>query len=850
VKPVHLKAILIASALIVVSGIFYLNSKSTNLQQFRQEIQLLRDIRLINALINQELLTIRYQLYTNFDSLSDYITKLKVKHQALQELNKSSHQAINTSELNSLLRYLNKKFTMTEDFKTANALLKNSLTVFPNLNADLLSKLTNYENTDVVASHVDSLLRDIYLYSLTNDNHIDTQILQKVEALENLQYRVAPEIAPHLHVIHKHAKTVISKRQELNKVVNQLLGLPIEFLTYNLQRAYALHNEKVVEQSNTYRIILFILSLLLLSTTGYILFKLKRKTYELEHEKNRALVTLHSIGDGIITTDANAVVRYLNPVAEQLTGWNNSYARGEHLSNIFHVFDERTNRRIDNIVEQCIAENRNISSATQSVLVSRDGSKTAIEDTAAPIRGFNDDIIGTIIVFRDVSRTRELSRKLSYQASHDALTNVINRRAFEMQLTKAIKLAKDSGDKHALLYLDLDQFKVVNDTCGHDAGDQLLIQVTSLLQSKLKPTDTLARLGGDEFGILLRNSSLNLAKEFAEAMLTALKQFRFEWQSIHFHLGVSIGITMIDQSTANVVSAMSAADMACYVAKDTGRNRVHIYSRGNKELVRRRDEMQWMSKLTRALKENRFVLYKQPIVALGSDKRQNVRYELLLRLHDTDGRLIQPSEFIPAAERYNFMPTLDRWVIRAAFAHLSENNEENASYSINLSGTSLNTNTLLKYIKLEHDKYNINPNNICFEITETAAIDNLPKVAKIIRELKQDGFKFALDDFGKGVSSFMYLSSLPVDYLKIDGEFVKNLLNNTVNHAIIWSINNIGRILGIQIIAEYVENEHLHDALIDIGIDYAQGYKFGEPVPLHETMDYKNRNVIAPVTIA
>jgi diguanylate cyclase (GGDEF)-like protein/PAS domain S-box-containing protein len=850
VKPAHLKTILIASALIVLTGILFLNSKSTNFQQFRQEIQLLRDIRLINALINQELLTIRYQLYTNFDSLSDHIAKLKTKYQTLKELTSSTHHIVKIEELNSLIRYLNKKFAMTEDFKTANALLKNSLTVFPNLNAELLSKLTNHEHTEHVANHVDSLLRDIYLYSLTNDNQIDTQILQKVEALENLQFSVAPEISPNLYVIHKHARSVIENRQDLNNIVNSLLGLPIEYLTYNLQRAYSTHNEKVVEQSNTYRIILFILSMLLLSTTGYILFKLKKKTYELEDQKNRALVTLHSIGDGIITTDANAVVQYLNPVAEQLTGWKNTYARGEHLSNIFHVFDERTSRRIDNLVEQCIAENRNISSATQSVLVNRDGTKTAIEDTAAPIRGVNDDIIGTIIVFRDVSRTRELSRKLSYQASHDALTNVINRRAFEVQLTKAIKLAKDNNEKHALLYLDLDQFKVVNDTCGHDAGDQLLIQVTSLLQSKLRPTDTLARLGGDEFGILLRNCNVSRAKEFAEAMLTALKQFRFEWQSIHFHLGVSIGIAMIDHSTTNVVSAMSAADMACYVAKDTGRNRVNIYSHVNKELVRRRDEMQWMSKLTSALKENRFVLYKQPIVALGSDKRQPLRYELLIRLHDTDGRLIQPSEFIPAAERYNFMPTLDRWVIRAAFSHLAENNQEHACYSINLSGTSLNTNTLLKYIKLEHEKYNINPENICFEITETAAIDNLPKVAKLIRELKLAGFKFALDDFGKGVSSFMYLSSLPVDYLKIDGEFVKNLLNNTVNHAIIWSINNIGRILGIQIIAEYVENEHLHDALIDIGIDYAQGYKFGEPVPLHETLDYKNRSTVAPLTIA
>ena len=349
---------------------------------------------------------------------------------------------------------------------------------------------------------------------------------------------------------------------------------------------------------------------------------------------------------------------------------------------------------------------------------------------------------------------------------------------------------------------------------------------------------------------MLRNCSANRAREFAETILTTLKQFRFEWQSIHFQLGVSIGIAMLDKDSGNLVTAMSAADMACYVAKDTGRNRVHMYNHGNKELIRRRDEMQWMSKLTHALKENRFVLYKQPIVPLCSGERSKTRYELLIRLQDSDGRLILPNEFIPAAERYNFMPTLDRWVIRKAFQVLAENNDEDACYSINLSGTSLNTNTLLKYITLEYKKHNINPDNVCFEITETAAIDNLPKVANLVRELKKFGFKFALDDFGKGVSSFMYLSSLPVDYLKIDGEFVKNLLNNTVNHAIIWSINNIGRILGIQIIAEYVENEHLHEALIDIGIDYAQGYKFGEPEPLHEDYNLKDQNAIAPITIA
>lgn len=853
-KPIHVKSILIAGGFILVLCVVYLNSKSTNLQQYRQEIQLLRDIRLTNALVNQELLTIRFQMLTNFDLLTTHINKLKDKHHQLVSLNDFSHDIIKNEQFTNLAEHLTRKFEMTNEFKTANALLKNSLMVFPNLNTDLQIKLSNFENTDSVAHHVDSLLRDIYLYSLTNDDQLENQMLSKVQKLESLQFEVATEITPYINVIHRHAKTVIGNRHDANRIINELLSLPIEHLTYNIQKAYMAYNQDLVEQSNIYRIVLFILSIILMSITAYIFYKLKRKTHELEQEKNRALVTLHSIGDGIITTDAMGTVEYLNPIAEQLTGWYNLESQGKHLSDIFHVYDERTRTGIKTLVERCISENKNISSATQSVLINRDGTKTAIEDTVAPIRGINNEIIGATIVFRDVSRTRELSRKLSYQASHDALTDVINRRAFEIQLTKVIQQTRKDNEKHALLYLDLDQFKVVNDTCGHDAGDQLLIQITSLLQSKLGINNTLARLGGDEFGILLRNCTLNKARDFAEIVLAALKQFRFEWQSIHFQLGVSIGIAMIDKKCKNIVTAMSAADMACYVAKDTGRNRVHVYSQGNKELVRRKDEMQWMSKLTAALKENRFLLYKQPIVPLGRKANSNneeKRYELLLRLKNADGEIVLPNEFIPAAERYNFMPTLDKWVIGNAFSYLANSKSDNTSYSINLSGTSLNTHTLLKYIKQELGKHGISPENICFEITETAAIKNLSKVAKLVRELKKLGFKFALDDFGKGVSSFMYLSSLPVDYLKIDGEFVKNLPNNTVNHAIIWSINNIGRILGIQIIAEYVENEHLHESLNDIGIDYAQGFKFGEPEPLYQpVIEYDEESNVTPLTIA
>ena len=831
---------IIGCLLVLLLSTLFVNSRFQDWNKYDRDLQLLRDIKLLNALVNQNLLSIRYQLFTSFDELSTNLTKLKQKTTELeQKIELAAENTSHRQKLDTLKQQLQRKLLLAEDFKSQNAILKNSLVVLPRLVQQLQSKLKQFKNTEAISAQGDNLIKEIYLYSHVNDNNLDQKMMQRVDNIKTWQIQEISDLFSSIQIIYKHASTVVDFRRDVNTITTNLLQIPIDAFASNVQDSYSQKHQSLIDRSNVYRTLLYLLSIVLLAYTAYVLVRLKQNTVELTHEKNRALVTLHSIGDGIITTNALGLIQYINPVAEQITGWNTQAAHNKPLEKIFRVFDERTSIAVKGQVERCIRENKKLRSANQSILINNRGESTAIEDTVAPIRDNNGNTIGAIIVFRDVSRTRELSRKLSYQASHDSLTDVINRRTFELKLAEAINHSKQNRQTHALLYLDLDQFKIVNDTCGHDAGDQLLIQVTSLLQDMLSKQDILARLGGDEFGILLHNQNLERAREYADDILCAIKQFRFEWQSIHFQLGVSIGVTAIDHNSSSFVSALSAADMACYVAKDTGRNRVHIYTHGNKELIRRKGEMQWVSRLTKCFKENRFVLYKQPIVALNTCTRQEQRYELLLRIRDENDDIIQPEEFIPAAERYNFMPTLDRWVIHTTFsnAHLFMDNEY---FSINLSGTSLNSNTLLTYIIQEAKSNRILPERICFEITETAAVNNLSKAAKLIKELKTLGFKFALDDFGKGLSSFTYLSKLPVDYLKIDGEFVRNLTENSVNHAIIWSINNIGQMLGMKIIAEYVEDEQTHQVLSDIGVDFAQGYKFGQPTPINQNWLYSD----------
>jgi diguanylate cyclase (GGDEF)-like protein/PAS domain S-box-containing protein len=548
--------------------------------------------------------------------------------------------------------------------------------------------------------------------------------------------------------------------------------------------------------------------------------------------KERAQVTLQSIGDAVITTDSEGRVDYMNPVAESLTGWENHEAQSQLIGSILAVVDEGTNEAGESPVVRCLREGQVLGFKQHTVFMPRRGQEIAIQDSAAPIRDRAGNLIGAVMVFHDVSKERRLHRALHYQASHDALTGLINRREFETRLTTAVEsVRQDAGSRQALLYLDLDQFKLVNDTCGHPAGDQLLKQITGVLQSRVRTGDTLARLGGDEFGILLANCTLDQAMRVAETLRQAIRDYRFIWQDGVLGVGASIGIVEITGDTPTVASVMSAADVACYAAKDQGRNRVQLYKPDN--VPERHREMHWVSKLTRACDEGRFELFYQPIVAIGKNSDEREHFELLLRLRDENGSRVAPAEFIPAAERYNIMPSIDRWVVRQALdrvVHRAASGVKPYTVAVNLSGTSLNDERFLEFLIAELSACDLAPGAMCFEITETAAIANLGSAVYFMRELKSRGCHFALDDFGSGLSSFMYLKTLPVDYLKIDGQFIENVARDPVDRSMVEAISQVGRAMGIQTIAERVESAEVLAELAGLGVGYAQGFHIAKPL--------------------
>jgi diguanylate cyclase (GGDEF)-like protein len=439
-----------------------------------------------------------------------------------------------------------------------------------------------------------------------------------------------------------------------------------------------------------------------------------------------------------------------------------------------------------------------------------------------------------------------MAQQLSWQASHDALTGLVNRREFENRLRKALEGVARDKHPHALLYVDLDQFKVVNDTCGHVAGDELLRQVSMLLRDRIRESDTLARLGGDEFGVLLTACPQRIAEDIASKLLGTVKEFRFVWQDRTFEIGASIGLAVVADPDESMDSLMSAADMACYAAKDLGRNRVHVYNANDADLSQRHDEMQLVSRITNALDEGRFALYRQKIVPLGERDNGAQHYEILLRMVDEDGQLVPPGAFMPAAERYNLMPTIDRWVIRTFLSEFREDLRRLASdcrtstpgmscfYTINLSGASLADDNFLEFIEGELAAHGIPPNVIAFEVTETVAIANLARAVTFMRELRARGCLFALDDFGSGVSSFAYLKNLPVQFLKIDGSFVKDMTDDPIDRAMVSSINEIGHVMGVRTIAEFVEDAETFRELERLGVDFAQGFGIERPQPLYE----------------
>lgn len=566
----------------------------------------------------------------------------------------------------------------------------------------------------------------------------------------------------------------------------------------------------------------------------------KRAEKELFEARERAQVTLQSIGDAVISTDAEGHVDFLNAVAEKLTGWSAEEANGKLLYDVFDIKDESTDEKVRDPIERCLSEGKVLGLANHTVLTSRSGHEYAIEDSAAPITDDDGKILGVVLVFKDVSEARNLSKKVYYQASHDALTGLINRSEFEGRLENIRKKANLEDTQNIFCYMDLDQFKLVNDTCGHTAGDELLRQISVLMKSCLRRNDTLGRLGGDEFGLLMEQCNVKEAQRITSKIIEEIGKYSFIWDDNRFKIGISIGLVSVDKGCDGQDGLMRAADSACYTAKEQGRNRLHIYLEEDEILARQKGETQWAVRLPRALETDSFQLFYQTIRPVQNDiDNESYQYEVLLRLVDEEQNLVAPGLFLPAAERYNIATDIDKWVISFLFRLLHDNPDhlDKLKYcSINLSGLSLGNNTFLPFVFEQLNHYKIPPQKICFEITETVAITNLSYATGFIKVLKELGCLFALDDFGSGLSSFAYLKNLPVDILKIDGLFVKDIIDDPMDFAMVKSINEIGQVMGKKTIAEFVENDAILQKLSDIGVDYAQGYGISKPRPLSELL--------------
>ncbi|SDB07397.1 PAS domain S-box-containing protein/diguanylate cyclase (GGDEF) domain-containing protein [Pseudomonas sp. NFACC23-1] len=553
----------------------------------------------------------------------------------------------------------------------------------------------------------------------------------------------------------------------------------------------------------------------------------------LQMEKERAQITLQSIGDGVITTDVEGAIAYMNPAAEAMTHWKAEHATGLPLAALFNLLDDNAQTEGLTLIEHILSGRLSAASEHSKLIQRLDGSTVSVTLVGAPIRHAGK-VSGAVLVLHDMTQERQYIANLSWQATHDALTGLANRREFEYRLEQALHNLTRQVGRHALMFLDLDQFKLVNDTCGHAAGDELLRHICALLQSGLRENDTLARLGGDEFGILLENCSPEAAEKIAEGLRQTVQNLHFVWKGRPFVTTVSIGLVHIALTPTTLEASLRAADMACYMAKEKGRNRVQVYHADDSELSLRFGEMAWVQRLHMALEENRFCLYAQEIAALGPGEHGGGHIEILLRLHDEAGRMILPDSFIPAAERYGLMTSLDRWVVENVFKIIRQCLNESrqgpmAMCAINLSGTTIGDQAFLDFLRKQFAAYSIPPEMICFEITETSAISNLGSAIRFINELKSLGCYFSLDDFCAGMSSFAYLKHLPVDFLKIDGSFVKDMLDDPINRAMVEVINHIGHVMGKRTIAEFVETAQIEQALLEIGVDYAQGYVIERP---------------------
>ena len=551
----------------------------------------------------------------------------------------------------------------------------------------------------------------------------------------------------------------------------------------------------------------------------------------------RAMVTLDAMGESVITVDAEGRIDYINHSAEVLLSQRFDQVMGKAFADVASLVDETDRRSLGDPVRKALNSGGRVTMGRRAVLVPAGaGPERSVEISVTPLRFDGKETVGLVLVLHDTSELRGLTRQMTYQASHDALTGLVNRREFERRLQEAMDSAQTGNLGHALCYLDLDRFKAVNDTCGHTAGDNMLREVASLIKEAVRDSDTVGRIGGDEFALLLVGCPLEKARQIADDVVRSVNEYRFVWKDKIFNVGVSIGLVEIGQGGGAIEDLMSSADSACYVAKKQGGLHVHVYSAREEASARHSGEIHWLQKLQGALRDNKFELYYQPIVHARAGASRGPALEVFVRLEGENGQPSAPTaDFIRAAERYRLMPHIDRWVVQAVLSALGRGGMRlppGRSVAINIAGQTLGDSEFLEFVVDCFDHTGANPGDICFEVTESSVVANLDHAQRFIAVLHGMGCEFALDDFGSGLSSFSTLRTLPMDYLKIDGSFIKNLAGDSVNQAMVAAMIDLSRSLNFRVVAEQVEDQLSMDTVIGMGIDFVQGFVVGRPLPL------------------
>jgi len=655
----------------------------------------------------------------------------------------------------------------------------------------------------------------------------------------------AKAIEPTLSLQRQAAEMALSDDPELVKKAQKVLieevytgqGVIIdyfmEFLNYQKNVIDKSHKEATIQYEYTKQLeytLFAVILLLAVIVSFYVIRKIFLTEKELFLEKEKAQITLKSIGDAVITTDNQGMVDYLNPVAEKITGYITHDVKGKSISDIFKAYDETNKTWLSNSILQLLEHGEYVMPSNDIILYDAEENPIDIALIIAPIQSESHTILGSITTFQDITKEKVMAKHIEHQARHDVLTGLLNRREFEVKVEQSLKLYSE-GTSHALCVMDLDRFKIVNDTMGHAAGDELLRQISKRIKNVLRQTDLFARIGGDEFALFLSNVGSNRAHKITEKILNEVREYQFLWGDKAFRIGASIGLVDAPAQVSNYENLYHAADTACYMAKHEGRDRVHVVTYDDENVTEKREQTQWVSRINDALEEDRFTLFEQDICPLSDNPKLKPHKEVLIRMLSEEGDIIPPMAFIPPAERYNLMPMLDKWVVKHVIDKVKEDKSDTV-YAINLSGQSMADSKFTIDVLDVINNSIIDSQRLCFEITETAAISNLENARKFLSSLQDLGCYTALDDFGSGLSSFAYLRTMPINYLKIDGMFVRQIVNDETSRVMVDAIHAIGRTMGLKTIAEFVEDEKIKDELVKMGVDYAQGYHFGAPTPM------------------